>query len=229
MSSLQINGSPGFGGPGFRPDFNKLFAKIDTDGDGKVSKDEFVKGAPKELDATKAGELYDQLAKATQQDATSGTGSDSSSVGLSASDLQTGFQSLSGRTKSALLDLQNVSATDSANSTATLSSEDLLKQVSDILSQLVSAIELAKKNDQPTTATASASSTTSVAVSSQSASTDSTSGTASASTATSTSDATLTASIGAELEKLLSARHAYGVAYGNGFQLFQGSAGRAAA
>jgi nicotinamidase-related amidase len=137
--------------------------------------------------------------------------------------LQTGFQSLSSRTKSALLDLQNVSATDSADATATPSSENLLKQITDILSQLVSAIEQAKKSGEPTASTARPSSTTSATASSQSASTDNTSAD------TSTSDATLSASIGAEFEKWLSARQAYGSAYGNGFQLFHGSASRAAA
>jgi len=49
-----------------------LFTKLDTDGDGKVSRDEFVAGRPQDMSADDAGKAFDSLAKAAGTDGSTG-------------------------------------------------------------------------------------------------------------------------------------------------------------
>jgi hypothetical protein len=51
------------GGPaGGKPDPAELFTKLDSDGDGKLNRDEFVAGRPKGASEDQAGQMYDSLA-----------------------------------------------------------------------------------------------------------------------------------------------------------------------
>lgn len=44
-----------------KPDISELFSKIDTNGDGKVSKEEFVATRPSEVSETNAASLFDKM------------------------------------------------------------------------------------------------------------------------------------------------------------------------
>ena len=55
----SAGGAPG----GDKPDPTAMFKKLDTNGDGKVTKDEFVAGKPDNVSADQAGALYDSLAQ----------------------------------------------------------------------------------------------------------------------------------------------------------------------
>lgn len=51
------------GGPaGGKPDPAELFTKLDSDGDGKLTRDEFVAGRPEGASEDQAGQMYDSLA-----------------------------------------------------------------------------------------------------------------------------------------------------------------------
>lgn len=73
--------------------FEKMFSRIDTNADGKVSRDEFVAGAPDDLGADKAGALFDKL---DQQ----GAGA------LSQSDLATAFQQMTAGMQAGMIQAQ---------------------------------------------------------------------------------------------------------------------------
>lgn len=75
--------------------FEKMFTRIDTNGDGTVSKDEFVAGAPDDLSAEKAGALYDTLDS-------EGTGA------LSQSDLATAFQQMAASMQATMIQVQSL-------------------------------------------------------------------------------------------------------------------------
>lgn len=75
--------------------FEKMFTRIDTNGDGTVSKDEFVAGAPDDLSAEKAGSLYDKLDS-------EGTGA------LSQSDLATAFQQMAASMQATMIQAQSL-------------------------------------------------------------------------------------------------------------------------
>lgn len=77
--------------------FEKMFTRIDTNGDGTVSKDEFVAGAPDDLSADKAGALYDTLDS-------EGTGA------LSQSDLASAFQQMAATMQAGMIQAQSVEA-----------------------------------------------------------------------------------------------------------------------
>lgn len=77
--------------------FEKMFTRIDTNGDGTVSKDEFVAGAPDDLGAEKAGALYDTLDS-------EGTGA------LSQSDLASAFQQMAVTMQAGMIQAQSVGA-----------------------------------------------------------------------------------------------------------------------
>ncbi|KAF0223265.1 MAG: hypothetical protein FD176_2084 [Rhodospirillaceae bacterium] len=50
------------GGGGERPDASELFAKLDTDGDGSVSREEFVSGRPDDVSEEQASAFFDKIA-----------------------------------------------------------------------------------------------------------------------------------------------------------------------
>ena len=233
MSSLSISYN-------HHQSFADRFKKLDTDGDGKISKDEFIAGAPKGTDSTQAGNLYDQLVQASSSSSSAtSAASDSSSTGLSASDLQTAFQSLSGSTRQALFQLQangqygppppppsdpstqDSSSTDQTGGTTNPPSiKDLLKHISDDLDQILASTS-SSTSSSAGSSTASASTTAAASGSDSSGNTD-------ASSTSSTNVADELSVISRQLEKLLSARKTYGTASAN-FAPFLGTAAQAAA
>lgn len=49
-------------GGGGKPDPTEMFEKLDSDGDGKLTRDEFVAGRPEDVSEDQAGSLYDSIA-----------------------------------------------------------------------------------------------------------------------------------------------------------------------
>ena len=76
--------------------FEKMFTRIDTIADGKVSRDEFVAGAPDDLSAEKAGALFDKL-------------DGESSGALSQTDLATAFQQMAASMQAGMIQAQAAS------------------------------------------------------------------------------------------------------------------------
>lgn len=63
MQAGMIQAQAGaMGGGGERPDASELFAKLDTDGDGSVSREEFVAGRPDEVSEEQASAFFDKIA-----------------------------------------------------------------------------------------------------------------------------------------------------------------------
>lgn len=60
-SLLQQGAADGGSGAAAPPDASEMLAKIDTDGDGSISRSEFVSGRPDGVDADQAGALFDSL------------------------------------------------------------------------------------------------------------------------------------------------------------------------
>lgn len=90
----MMNGIGG-SGSGHAAALSSMFKKLDTDGSGKISRDEFVAGAPDDVDSVEAGSLFDKL--------------DSKKTGaLSQSDMASAFQQMASRTRGALLQSQEV-------------------------------------------------------------------------------------------------------------------------
>jgi hypothetical protein len=56
-------GSAGGAQGGNKPDATEMFKKLDSNGDGKLTKDEFVAGKPENVSSDQAGALYDSLAQ----------------------------------------------------------------------------------------------------------------------------------------------------------------------
>lgn len=80
-SQIQQSGGPGGGQQG--PDAEELFAKLDSDGDGTVTRDEFVAGRPDDVSEDDAGAFYDKIAENSGGDG---------STGLSQTQFATGLQ-----------------------------------------------------------------------------------------------------------------------------------------
>lgn len=70
------------GGGGMNPD--EIFAKLDTDGNGKVSKDEFVAGRPQNVSEDQASTFFDQIAQSEGVDGSDGLTKDQLSNGFKA-------------------------------------------------------------------------------------------------------------------------------------------------
>lgn len=87
----MMQGIGGFGAPD-ASQIRNMFSRIDTDGDGKVTRDEFVAGAP-DGDDDKAGQLFDALDS-------QGSGS------LSESDMLSAFQQLASQMQAVLIQQQ---------------------------------------------------------------------------------------------------------------------------
>jgi Ca2+-binding EF-hand superfamily protein len=71
---------PVSGDRGDSQESSTLFSKIDTNGDGTVSRDEFMAGRPKDVTADMAGSLYDKIAG----DSSTGLTEDQFTAGLAA-------------------------------------------------------------------------------------------------------------------------------------------------
>ncbi len=86
-SQIQQSGGPGgtqgAGGGQQRPDAEELFTKLDSDGDGTVTRDEFVAGRPDDVSEDDAGAFYDKIAENSGGDG---------STGLSQTQFATGLQ-----------------------------------------------------------------------------------------------------------------------------------------
>lgn len=127
-----------------------LFAKIDADGDGKVTKDEFVASRPKDISEDQAAELYAKI----DSEGTGALTEDQLKAGLDANrpppppELSGGSASLSSDTLSALLEVlqQQSESSESDASTTTASTDTTSSQQApvlgaDALNALVKAIE----------------------------------------------------------------------------------------
>ena len=79
--------------------YTALFQSIDSNKDGKVSKAEFVAGAPQGVDADSAGSLFDMLDNDKQGAVDDG-------------ELATSFQTLSSATEAMLIDVQGGGSVD---------------------------------------------------------------------------------------------------------------------
>jgi Ca2+-binding EF-hand superfamily protein len=95
------------------PDTQKMFEDLDSDGDGTVSRSEFVAGRPDEIAEDQAGAFYDKIASATGAE---------SSAGLSQEQLAEGMQ------KAGPPDRAEQTASTQAASTSQSSSTDQLLQ-----------------------------------------------------------------------------------------------------
>ena len=63
MQAGMIQAQAGaMGGGGERADASELFAKLDSDGDGSVSREEFVAGRPDEVSEEQASAFFDKIA-----------------------------------------------------------------------------------------------------------------------------------------------------------------------
>lgn len=84
-SQIQQSGGPGGSqsadGRG-GPDPSELFAKLDSDGDGKVTRDEFVASRPDDVSEEDAGKLYDKIAEKSGGDGTDGLSQEQFATGL---------------------------------------------------------------------------------------------------------------------------------------------------
>ncbi|CUW40726.1 Suppressor protein SRP40 [Magnetospirillum sp. XM-1] len=74
-------GSQGAGGQG-GPDAAELFSKLDSDGDGTVTRDEFVAGRPDKVSEEDAGKFYDKIAENSGGDGAKGLSQEQFATGL---------------------------------------------------------------------------------------------------------------------------------------------------
>jgi Ca2+-binding EF-hand superfamily protein len=84
LLQAQESQQNGQGGPGGPPDPQKMFEDLDADGDGTVTRDEFVSGRPSGASEDQAGAFYDKIASAAGADGTSGLTQDQLASGLKA-------------------------------------------------------------------------------------------------------------------------------------------------
>lgn len=86
-SQIRQSGGPGGSrGAGTQggPDPSELFAKLDADGDGTVTEDEFVAGRPDDVGEDQARQLYQKIAEKSGADAASGLSQDQFASGFAA-------------------------------------------------------------------------------------------------------------------------------------------------
>jgi Ca2+-binding EF-hand superfamily protein len=69
---------------GGQPDAAKMLEDLDSDGDGTVTRSEFVAGRPKDVSEDQAGAFFDKIASAAGADSSSGLGQDQLASGLDA-------------------------------------------------------------------------------------------------------------------------------------------------
>jgi len=85
-SQIQQSGGPSgsqsAGGGQKGPDAAELFSKLDSDGDGKVTRDEFVSGRPDDVSEEDAGKFYDKIAENSGGDGSSGLSQTQFTTGL---------------------------------------------------------------------------------------------------------------------------------------------------
>jgi hypothetical protein len=81
-SQITQSGGPGGGKGG--PDPSELFSKLDSDGDGTLTEEEFVAGRPDGASEDQAKQLYAKIAEAGGGEAGSGLTQDQFSTGFSA-------------------------------------------------------------------------------------------------------------------------------------------------
>lgn len=113
-----------------------LFKQIDTNGNGKVSKDEFLAGRPKGVSESQAGELFAKIdskgtGEVTQSELDSGLEKNKPTGGLASL-----TSSLSSGTLSALLQALSGNSSSSSTTTSTSSKND------DLASKIFSQIDI---------------------------------------------------------------------------------------
>lgn len=81
-SQIQQSGGPGGGRKG--PDPAELFSKLDSDGDGTLTEEEFVAGRPDNVSEDQAKQLYQKIADESGGDAGSGLTEEQFASGLAA-------------------------------------------------------------------------------------------------------------------------------------------------
>lgn len=78
----QIKQSGGPSGSQKGPDAAELFSKLDSDGDGKVTRDEFVASRPDDVSEEDAGKFYDKIAENSGGDGAKGLSQEQFTTGL---------------------------------------------------------------------------------------------------------------------------------------------------
>jgi hypothetical protein len=78
----QIKQSGGPSGSQKGPDPSELFGKLDSDGDGKVTRDEFVASRPDDVSEEDAGKFYDKIAENSGGDGAKGLSQEQFATGL---------------------------------------------------------------------------------------------------------------------------------------------------
>lgn len=87
LLQAQESGQSGRGGgPGGPPDAEQMAEDLDSDGDGTVTRDEFVAGRPDDVSESDAGAFFDKIASAA--------GVEDTSSGLSTDQLASGLQAM---------------------------------------------------------------------------------------------------------------------------------------
>lgn len=142
----QSSGSSESGTSGSSSDVSQLFAKLDTNSDGTVSRDEFVAGKPDGITADQAGALYDKIASATAND----TGTSGTTTGLTEEQLASGLQKAGGHHHHHhAQSSDDSSATSSTSSTSQTDPGQVLDQ---LLAALQSAVQSASGQAQQSNA-----------------------------------------------------------------------------
>lgn len=105
-------------GHGGKADAAEMFQSLDTDGNGTVTRDEFVSGRPDNVSEDQAGAFFDKIASAAGADGT---------TGLTQDQLASGLEKAGPPDKASGTDSTQTSATDSSSSTST--EQQLLDQL----------------------------------------------------------------------------------------------------
>ncbi len=82
LAMLQSQTSSSTSSSGNAPDPSKMFENLDSDGDGTVTRSEFVSGRPDDVSEDQAGSFYDKIASAAGADSSSGLSQEQLAEGM---------------------------------------------------------------------------------------------------------------------------------------------------
>lgn len=142
LIQAQSSGSGDDASGGTSSGISQLFAKLDANSDGTVSRDEFVAGKPDGMTADQAGALYDKIA---------GTGSNdtATTTGLTEEQLANGLQTVAGHHRHHHARSNDQSApSDDQTATTAASQTDPGQILDQLLAALQSAVQAASGNTQ---------------------------------------------------------------------------------